>query len=449
MVTIVTDIRSPRLDYVLDYIFSERLGIDYNIAFEQTADTPQPVISYKTETQAAITIEPRTYSEVRSVFNNIDFTTSQRTEQVPVIQGNVPNFISQVDATTIGQMPVIFPTNCNFGFDLFAAVFFMLARVEEYNDSTTLDQHGRFMASQSVALKNNWLHIPVVDVWIEKLKAELLAIDPTLQFKTEKFELAPSTDIDCPWCYLHKGFLRNIGGLCRDLLFLKLGAVANRILVLCRLKTDPHFTFSKILEMNNKHGIESHFFVLLAKYGKFDKSVNRNSKAMAKFLKKLSQQATVDLHPSYASYKGAFGIFGEEQQCFEQLVGKPATAIRQHYLLRNAPEYHWLENFGVTTDYTMAYASHAGFRAGTCHPFPFFDFANNRFTNITIHPLVLMDTTLSNYQQLSATDAKQQIANLLSEVKKVNGQFNFLWHNSTFANPQWANLYEQILNQQL
>ncbi len=447
MVTIVTDIRSPRLDYVLDYIFSERLGIDYNIVFEQTADTPQPVISYKVGAQANITIAPRTYNEVRSVFNNIDFTTSQHTEQVPVIQGNVPNFMSQTDATIIDQMPVIFPTECNFGFDLFAAVFFMLARVEEYNDNAPLDQHGRFMASQSIALKNNWLHIPIVDVWIEKLKAELLTIDPTLQFKTEKFELSPSTDVDSPWCYLHKGILRNTVGLCRDLVQLKLSNAITRVMVLCRLKSDPHFTFRKILEMNNKHSIESHFFVLLAKRGKYDKSVNPSSKAMTKFVKELSKQAKVDLHPSYASCKGSFGTFGEEQQCFEQLAGKPANAIRQHYLLRNAPEYHWLENFGVTTDYTMSYASHAGFRAGTCHPFPFFDFANNRFTNISIHPLVLMDTTLSEYQHLSANDAKQQIANLLTEVKKVNGQFSFLWHNSTFANTQWAQLYEWILNQ--
>ena len=49
---------------------------------------------------------------------------------------------------------------------------------------------------------------------------------------------------------------------------------------------------------------------------------------------------------------------------------------------------------GFDYDTTLNHAEHAGFRCGTCHPFPLWDFAKRRMLKVKECPLVLMDASL-------------------------------------------------------
>jgi len=115
-------------------------------------------------------------------------------------------------------------------------------------------------------------------------------------------------------------------------------------------------------------------------------------------------------------------------------------------LLKEAEQ---LLKLGISEDYTMGFASLAGFRAGTCTPFFFFDLSRNRRTKLLIQPFQVMDVTLKNYLQMEPEEAGQLIEELMMEVKKVGGTFISLWHNESLKDSGqwlgWRKIFEQIL----
>jgi hypothetical protein len=143
-------------------------------------------------------------------------------------------------------------------------------------------------------------------------------------------------------------------------------------------------------------------------------------------------------------------MFEKEKDRLEDIIQKPVTQSRQHYLKLKFPNtYQRLLKSGITDDYTMGFAKLAGFRAGTCTAFPFFDLSINQSTELTIHPFHVMDVTLKNHLHLNAEKAGQLIERLMSEVKKVNGTFVSLWHNESLRDSGqwtgWRKVFEQIL----
>ena len=59
-----------------------------------------------------------------------------------------------------------------------------------------------------------------------------------------------------------------------------------------------------------------------------------------------------------------------------------------------------------------------------------------------------MKVSLVNYQNLSLGKVERKITKLIERVKKYNGSFVLLWHNSSFNFSVWnkyASLYKNIL----
>ena len=64
-------------------------------------------------------------------------------------------------------------------------------------------------------------------------------------------------------------------------------------------------------------------------------------------------------------------------------------------------------------------------------------------------PLIFMEQTFIGYQKLPPQEMKETAFNLLKEVKKYDGMFVLLWHNSSFNTPQmlkYKDVYPWILN---
>jgi hypothetical protein len=60
-----------------------------------------------------------------------------------------------------------------------------------------------------------------------------------------------------------------------------------------------------------------------------------------------------------------------------------------------------------------------------------------------------MDGSFQKYQNnISAEEMEIKIFDLIDKVKKYNGEFVFLWHNSSFNTNQWKKyqkVYERVL----
>ena len=109
-----------------------------------------------------------------------------------------------------------------------------------------------------------------------------------------------------------------------------------------------------------------------------------------------------------------------------------------------------LEKSGIKYDTSLGFAECTGFRRGTCHPFYLYDFEQNKTSTVLEIPLIVMDTTLRNkkYMGFAPEKTREDIFKLVDEVKKFNGIFSLLWHNTYFSEYKftgWKQIYLDIL----
>jgi len=420
--------RSSRFVYILDYIFIDRLGLNFELVANPDDFTMAegPKINFSNWfIQGSFQIYPHEF----------------------IFENQITDFIPEVGQKK-GQV-LLFPNNRgHLPFDIFSACFYMLSRYEEYQPFNT-DQHGRFPAAQSISFRNSFIDQPVVDQWIQFLKKELLYYYNDLSFKTEAFKIVPTIDIDSPWCYRYKGVKRNLGGLFRDVVKFNWLEIPERLAVLLRIKSDSHFIFNWLSQVCNRAGYSPYFFIHVGEYGPFDKTIDRNHPAFIRFISALGATSLVGLHPSYEAAQNPLKLKEELSFLSDKLKMKIA-ASRQHYLKFTLPEYYEvLTDLGITDDFSMGFADHIGFRAGTSKPFSFYNLKSEQKTSLTLHPFCIMDRTLRSYQNNSANTALNTIQHLISELKKVNGNFVFLWHNESLSNRMewkgWRNIFLKML----
>ena len=77
-------------------------------------------------------------------------------------------------------------------------------------------------------------------------------------------------------------------------------------------------------------------------------------------------------------------------------------------------------------------------------PFLFYDLDYEIQTPLKIYPYQLMDFSLLKYT--SFLDKKETLLNAISEVKKVNGLFTFVFHNYALSSiPRWSD-FKSLFN---
>ena len=338
-------------------------------------------------------------------------------------------------------------------FDIFAASFYLISRYEEYLPQVK-DEFDRFPAEESLAYQNKFLDKPIVDIWAYKFKNILLENYPdqkVLRLSKRKFKFISTIDVDIAFKYKHKGLVRTIGGIINDLFAFELKEIWMRFLVIFGLQRDPFNTYSRLIYLQKKYGITTIFFFLMSEYTTYDKNISVGNINYKLLIKNVADYCKVGIHPSYFSLKNEQKIKKEKKR-LEQIVNFPITKSRQHYLRLNLPEsYQNLVDLEIKEDYTMGYASHYGFRAGTCTPFYFYDLDYEIQTPLKIFPFAVMDGTLKDYLNFTAKRSYDTILRLANEVKKVNGTFIVLFHNETVGGSGrwrgWKEIYENIMRE--
>ncbi len=333
-------------------------------------------------------------------------------------------------------------------FDVFAATFYLLSRYEEHIPHVK-DIHERFPAKESIAFKNNFLDKPVIDIWAFKVKKLLQERFSDFNFPERKFKYISTIDVDCAYAYKRKGFIRTIGGFTKDIFTFHLKQFWFRLLVLLHIKPDPFDSFDWLLYMQKKHQIKTVFFFLVSEYTTYDKNISTGNIKFQSLIKHIADYCSVGLHPSYFTMRD-FEKLKTEKKRLENIINQPVTKSRQHFLRFDLPEtFQNLVDLEIEDDYSMGYASHYGFRAGTCTPFYFYDMEHEIQTPLKLFPFAVMDVTLKDYLQFSNKKAFAIMMQLAEEVKKVNGTFITLNHNETFNDygrfKGWKHMYERLI----
>jgi hypothetical protein len=333
-------------------------------------------------------------------------------------------------------------------FDPFAASFFLLSRYEEYT-AGSFDEHGRFSGKQAWG-GSSFLQRPWADIWRSEVHTAIQKVFQNYHPAVPGYRTVASIDVDSAFAFRYKGVRRTLGAVVLDFLRLKPGRAFTRLKCVLANEQDPFDTYEFILDSCLAQHIELRCFFLLADRSRYDINIDyRNAQLHERIEDMRDGGVVVGIHPGYESHNDV-RIVRTEIARLDTILGEKTLHSRQHFLKFRLPiSYRRLLECDIHHDHSMGYADEPGFRAGTAHPFKWFDAERNEITSLKIHPVIVMDTTLRSYQRLDTQEAMEVIARLKTEVRKTGGDFVSLWHNETVAEQGdwvgWRAVWEEAI----
>lgn len=413
---------SPRLEYVCRLIFTQHLGLNFSVTtdFQEFKIYNGAKIVYgSTENNDTVCIQP----------SGLLFETGVKTQ---TIQTGMVNGIT---------VP-FYSGKSGLQFDVFAAIFYLITRYEEYLPFEP-NQYGQFKATDSLAYKLGFLNKPVVDIWVADLKQLLAAKYPSLAFKQKKFTTTFTYDIDVAYAYKGRPLAVTFINIIKDALKFNFSAIKKRLAVLNNAAADPFDTYGHIASVKEKQQHNLLYFFLLGPKNKYNRNLNPYNSSMQLLLQKLSEKEITGIHPSYFA-NDSYLQLQHEKLLQESVINKKVSASRQHYLRLVLPNtYQNLIQAGITDDYSLGFAELPGFRAGTCSAFKFYNLKTETETALTLYPNTFMEGTFIEDMQLDAAAALPLMKQFVDEVKNVNGNFISIWHNHSLSNEkEWKGLKE-------
>lgn len=355
--------------------------------------------------------------------------------------------------TDLQELPIIGGTNqlkweeegLYCGIDIAASVFFMLSRWEEANAEK--DVHGRASADSALAVRMNFIHRPVVQMYTRFLCNLLNALEFRLKWPDRGCQLIPTHDIDHPrlwWNPINR--IKTLGGaLFRRQSLSELGYWLNY------RGMDPFDTTSWLMNISARAGLTSRFYYL----GERARDANcyyplRHPLVMNDIYQILEQGHQLGIHPSYESASQT-NLLMAEKESLEAVSGISISHARQHYLRFNLSSMVCaLEEAGITEDSSLGYPELSGFRCGSCWPFPLYNYVEKRISTVWESPLIAMDVSEALYRKMSVEQSFDYWQMLAANVKKYGGNMVVLWHNSSVNDYFWhyrKNAYEAFLRE--
>lgn len=430
---IYSEKQSPRLSYVVDFISTELLVSPAVITSDPNVfhHYDGAKINYcKVPDEAAFNIQP----------NTILFETGIREWQIETVEraGQKVFFVNETD---------------DLGFDIFAAVFYLLSRYEEYLPHQK-DEYGRYSHQQSLAFREGFLDQPLINNWLEWLREKLQERFPAVIFRRKSFSFVPTYDIDMMYAYKAKGWKRNAGGLIRSMLKGNWTSLVERLGVLRGKRRDPYDAYEWLDALHLYCRVKPVYFFLVAQQQEgVDKNIPTSVKAFQQLINYYASAYEVGLHPSWRSSVSADdNILMEEKEWMEVIADIPVLQSRQHFIKFSLPEgYERLIRCGIKKDFSMGYGTINGFRASVASPFFWFNLAENKPTNLQVYPYCFMDANSYFEQKLTPQQAYTELMKYYAAVKKVRGCFITIWHNNFLGTDPglsgWREVYEIFMKE--
>ncbi len=404
-----------KFDYVIN---------NFNLLYEISLNDYN--ISYGIDNKSKIQIKKGNV-DIFSNKKNIDIKTiiwkEWKNKLIPFIFDIEENEIISIDNN-----------NVIINFDIIAASFYFLSGWQEFIESNK-DTYGRFRFIDSIQYKLDIINIPIVNYYFDILKYSIeksYKIKIDYRNKKDNFVTFISHDIDTcesAWLQGSKSEIKNNNFITPiKLLYNKL------------LFTDKWFNFNEIIELEKKLKINSTFF-FLCKKGKKNNIPNADYTISKKKFKKvfsyiINQGSEIGIHGSIGTY-----IDSEKLELELKTLKNNIKGNRFHFLyfdIVKSPIV--LQKCNIKYDSSLGFAEHYGFRNSYCFPFFLYNFENDSSTNILEIPLILMDGTLQNkrYMNINQENIIPKIHLLIKEIKKFNGVFSILWHNTHFSKYKYA-----------
>lgn len=427
ILTVYTDQLTPRVEYIFSFVLQDIIGLDIRLTSELgVASAADYCLNYSTSAiKGAVQVTPH--------------GLLSRTMDSSAVH------------VTIDDQGRFFKTDSDLlGFDLFAASFYLLSRMEEYTATEQdFDLHGRYVSSASLIGKAGLLDQPLIDQWAYAAKDILREKYPLLTPGNRDYHYLCTFDIDVAYAYGGRGRLRSAASMLKDISRLDMERLRERRSVSRGELNDPYDTYAYQAEIIERYGSDARYFFLVGDREPDDRNLDVRSRPMTDLITRLSEQHTIGVHPSIGSHRSPRQLKKEIDRLAE-VSGSEITHSRQHFLKWRLPEtYSALESQGITSDYSMGYADTVGFRASTCTPHLWYDLARERESALRVYPLTVMDSTLKDYLKLTPQEAIARLSGLVDRVRQVDGLFVSLWHNHSINDlgewKGWRAVFEHTL----
>lgn len=317
--------------------------------------------------------------------------------------------------------------------DLIYNTFFFISRAEELL-TTDRDAHGRFTARCSCLSQDNRLLIPIVDEYARFLMKLLELPLPEAGYS----HIYLTHDVDTIAHFRH---LRGaVGGILR-------GQSKQVRAALRNLSCDPAYTFPWIMAQDRMLPDATRIYFIKHTHGRgFDyPQYNLHGHDYQHVANLLHHSgALLGLH---SGYYGDLPKAGMDAALADTIPDW--RYHRSHFLRCSIDQMQRLADAGVTDDFTMGFPDQIGFRLQTTRAVRFINPKTMTLTPLTLHPLTVMDCTLSNdnYMHIPEDEAFFECEQIFDKVRQNHGEIVLLWHNTSIAPDTYhPSLYPQVLS---
>jgi len=440
---------------VVGLVAGEWLGLEYDLVLEDRADVSIALAGAAGEIRVAdefLAGEPavRPRPELRPAEPlaawSVDGTLPAPAlvdDQLPVISGRELEHGSyaRADGDTV-----------ELGLDVFGSVFFMVSRYEEVV-SHGEDEHGRFPAESSLAVRAGFADRPLVNEYVEILWAAMRRLWPALERKERRYRFLPSHDIDFPFCR-EMSAAQLVKRLGADVVVRRNARLARTRLRAygSRPPRDLCDTYDELMTLSEEAGTTSTFYFFGENSGRdIDADYDPFEPRIQRVLRRIGERGhAIGLHATYDSLRDAAALRRQRERlqaaCAEAGVEQEHWGSRHHYLRFRAPDtWRALDAAGFDHDSTVGYSSIGGFRAGCCYEYPVYDLESRTQLRLRERPLVIMEVALLDRQRLGHERVVQRARLLRDRCRLVGGDFTLLWHNSRLQTHADADAYRTIV----
>ena len=431
MLVLYSNTTTPRLQYIVDFISNEIFHQPIRIINDTGAFKiiDQPKLNYS----GAEILDSEFFIKNHSLLFENDIKDQQ------------------VECFNLNFHKAFFVTEGDFPFDIFAASFYLLSRYEEYLPHEK-DNYGRYSHTQSLAFREGFLHMPLVNIWIEEFKKSLQKKFPGLLFKRKNFKCLLTYDIDSAYAFKHKGFLRTSGGMMKSLFKGNFAEFKKRLSVVNGKEKDPYDCFEWLDALHLYCRLKPYYFFLVAKKQKgYDKNTSTGVRVFQNLIEYYAANYKVGIHPSWQS-GDEHSLLKEEIEWLEAVADKNIIHSRQHYLRFDLPlTFRRLIDAGIQKEFSMGYGTTNGFRASVCSSFNWYDLEKDQSTSLLIYPFCFMDANSFFEQKHKPEQAYMELIQLYDQVKKMNGVLITIWHNAVLGTDPiykgWRDLFELFMKE--
>lgn len=455
------DTYAPEREYAFGLVLGDFLGLDWSACPADVADVEI--------TMAGAPDGPRlTIADVLFATPQEHWLAPESLPATPLMRSSWPQAgldprLVEADVPVIygrgkdgAKIVELFGGVLDIDLDVFGSIFFQLIRYEEIVENAR-DEHDRFPASASLAVREGFLGRPLVNEYLEILRSALSRLWPGLEYRRRTFRQQVSCDVDFP---THEPaslphLVRRVGGdvvLRRDLGSANArlrGAVARRR---GRVTDDPFYAFDWMMDLAENRDLRMAFYFIPGRTEpRYDGTYDIEEPWIIDLLRRIHGRGhEVGLHASYGTFRDPAAILRERdalmRACDRAGVAQPQWGGRQHFLRwRNPVTWRGWDEAGLDYDASLGYSRHAGFRCGTCYEYRVFDLLARRPLALRERPLTVMEMAVIDADGGPRGLSFETVERLRERCRMFGGDFNLLWHNSRLASRRQRRMYVQAI----